>query len=1108
MRLPSLLSVSLAVSSGLVGAEARAEEKSDLGPNQNLRPDTVVFADIVDPATERIRYVGRVNTPPSGPLVAIDVTLKSPVGAALGTFASGTDLVPTAGVGAYELNFEQIDLDADGTTEGLVEWEFTVVDLSGTPIPGRIWSRRWRIDADGFASTNATDGSFYAVVPGGAPGDEGVVELKAAGLAGFKYNLIANSDGVRGGNGRSKYNNLENVAVSEYALYLAPPDPAVVNYVVNPPSLSAASITPEGVCGEVAPGLPGAEGLVEFTSNVNGVAHLVCDLDDNGVFDLTSDDDYHLLVEALPGVNSFVWDGLDNVGNLVPGGSYDCTLLLTVGEFHFVANDIETSYPGFRLFQLSSGGARTGLPMYWNDAEVQPFETEPMPNTQFGLEASGPNGVDSGTYGSAVSPNGNARSWGDFDSDSKGNDSLLDTYTWLGEDQGGPFSVTVVDATVDTDGDGLVDAEEDCVVGTDPGDPDTDDDGLTDFEEVRGRYSDPLDPDSDDDGLLDGDETSDPVVFDDTDLDGEPDVVDPDDDDDSVPTAVEGDGDADGDGTPNHRDPDDDGDGIDTIDEDPDEDGDPTDDDSDGDTVPDYLDPDDDGDGIDTIDEDPDGNGDPTDDDSDGDGTPDPLDPDDDDDLIPTAVEWDVDGDGSPDDADGDGVPNHLDPDDDGDGIPSSIEGTGDADSDGVPNFLDPDSDGDGVEDGPDGTGDVDGDSIPGFLDPDDDGDGVDTDDELGQTSEDEDCAASSPGDLDDDGIPDFQDDDDDGDGVPTATEGTDDADGDGVPNYRDCDDDDDGIPTIDEGDEDRDGDGIPDYLDLDSDNDTLGDREEGGAGDSDGDFVPDFQDADDDGDGISTFEELGDAAGTVGSLTDFADPDAAPDTDGDRDPDWLDADDDDDGIPTELEGGFGDDADGDSTPNHHDLDSDGDGLDDEDEGVLDVDGDTDPNFLDPDADGDGAPDEVEGTVDSDGDGTPDFVDVDDDGDSVRTIDEVDGDTDGDGAPDRLDTDDDGDGIPTAIESEDSLEFQPDDGDELPPWVDTDADGDGLLDEEEGTKDRDRDAVPDYLDPDGLRNAYYRGSGLSLVCATGVHPTGGAAILALAALITLRRRRA
>lgn len=76
--------------------------------------------------------------------------------------------------------------------------------------------------------------------------------------------------------------------------------------------------------------------------------------------------------------------------------------------------------------------------------------------------------------------------------------------------------------TVDTDNDGLTDAQE-ADIGTDPTVADTDGDGLTDGDEVNEYGTDPLKEDSDDDGLTDGDEVNsyntDPLAAD-TDGDG------------------------------------------------------------------------------------------------------------------------------------------------------------------------------------------------------------------------------------------------------------------------------------------------------------------------------------------------------------------------------------------------------------------------------------------------------------------------------------------------------------------------------------------------------------------------------------------------------------
>ena len=109
--------------------------------------------------------------------------------------------------------------------------------------------------------------------------------------------------------------------------------------------------------------------------------------------------------------------------------------------------------------------------------------------------------------------------------------------------------------------------------------------------------------------------------------------------------------------------------------------------DSDGDGTPDFGDEDDDGDGIDTADESPDGDSDPTDDDTDGDGTPNYLDEDDDGDGIDTADEVAGSETSGDDDPDGDGLVNWLDTDSDGDGIDDGDE-AGDENDNGVPDYL------------------------------------------------------------------------------------------------------------------------------------------------------------------------------------------------------------------------------------------------------------------------------------------------------------------------------------------------------------------------------------------------------------------------------------
>lgn len=68
-------------------------------------------------------------------------------------------------------------------------------------------------------------------------------------------------------------------------------------------------------------------------------------------------------------------------------------------------------------------------------------------------------------------------------------------------------SEPTVEEPVDSDGDGLTDAEE-AELGTDANSADSDGDGLTDAEEINEYETDPMNPDTDGDGLSDGDEVN------------------------------------------------------------------------------------------------------------------------------------------------------------------------------------------------------------------------------------------------------------------------------------------------------------------------------------------------------------------------------------------------------------------------------------------------------------------------------------------------------------------------------------------------------------------------------------------------------------------------
>ncbi len=1084
-----LLPISLLLALLLLPGRALAEGAAQLGTSQALQSNTVMYVDILDPSTERIYWNGQGN-----------LTVYRPGGQTLGTIASNNYINAYPGeTGAYRVAVSQNQ--SAGTN-----WNISV-RVGTTEQPGRLHSYNWHFNSGSYAESAATNGSFYIIAEGGAPGHDTVVELKLDGLSGYDFWINCNSTGINGVNAGKSVPMAGNSVTPEYPLYLNPPARAHYNPVTPTVTGFRFMNVIEG-CNKVVPGQYPGQFLFEV--DVFGTYHIICDTNQDGLFDITSQGDLLLVGHVIPGTNVVTWDGRNNAGNPIPFGTYDCRVRVTVGEFHYVAQDVETSYEGMRIFMVNADMTRTPLAMFWNDALVQANEVI-MPNGQYGLMASGPDGISPGPYANPAVPNGNARSWGNFSATSKGNNAYLDTFAWVYADTSASIQVIAVEDTGDDDGDGLSNFVEECITGTEGSNPDSDGDGIDDEDETAG---------------------------------GDPSI------------------DTDGDGIINALDTDDDGDGIPTLDEDADGDGDPSNDDTDADGIPDYLDLDSDGDGLADIieaggtDADNDGRVDDF-SDADGDGLADTVDPDDggtpwplpDTDADGAFDFQDIDDDGDgihtdqeradslailESDADGDGHVNWLDPDADGNSIPDGIEGRGDADGDGIFDYLDPDdndgplgdldgdgltngqeailgtnpnnpdTDGDGVPDGVEVGGnpslprDTDGDGIIDALDPDDDGDNIPT------LQERQDAAATGSDDPDGDGIVSWLDTDSDGDGLADSLEGRADLDGDGRPNCLDIDDDGDGIPTVQEiqdaidlGSPDPDGDGLPSWYDTEADGDGKPDAAEGRA-DRDGDGVINYLDPDDDdgpdgdadGDGLSNREE------TTITLTDPANPDTdgdglldgmeiGPDlhepldTDGDGVFDAFDPDDDDDGIPTLREVGdsqiAGSDADGDGLPNWHDLDSDGTGDPDAVEGTGDLDGDGIPNYVDPDdgdgplgdADGDGLTNGEETTLgtnpnsaDSDGDGIDDFTEVGGDVNNPR-------DTDGDGTIDALDPDDDGDGIPTATEIDDALALgsQDVDGDGRVNWLDPDADGDGANDGQEGRGDNDGDGVINYLDP-------------------------------------------
>jgi gliding motility-associated-like protein len=660
------------------------------------------------------------------------------------------------------------------------------------------------------------------------------------------------------------------------------------------------------------------------------------------------------------------------------------------------------------------------------------------------------------------------------------------------------FSIENVDDT-DSDGDGIDNYLDNCILTPNPDQLDTDGDGIGDV----------CDDDDDNDGVLDVDDNC-PLVANtdqlDTDEDGVGDVCDIDSDGDGIldiednciltpnPDQL----DTDRDGIGNICDDDDDNDGVLDIDDNCVLTRNSNQLDTDGDGIGNVCDEDDDNDGVDDVadncrttfnpdqlDTDGDGIGNVCDDDDDNDGV---LDLDDNCILTPNPDQLDTDN---------DGIGDACDPDDDNDGVIDSDDNCPltpnedqlDTDNDGIGDVCDEDDDNDGVLDINDNCPlianpnqrDLDNDGIGDVCDEDDDNDGViDSDDNCPLTPNEDQL------DTDNDGIGDICDDDDDNDEVLDIddncplTPNTDqlDTDSDGIGNV--CDNDDDGDLLSDDEeitngtnplDPDSDGDGKNDYVEGlgDLDGDGIIDALDSETFDTDGDGLNDEYDignedyySDSDGDGYKDWEEVEDGIRVGADIVSPINSNLFPPIDSDSDflCEFHDNDDDNDTI-LDIDDNCR------IIPNTGQLDTDNDGLgdvcdeDDDNDGVLDID---DNCPLIPNTD----------QLDTDGDGTGDVCDEDDDNDGVLDIDDNcpltpnsdQLDTDLDGLGDICDTDDDNDGV---LDVDDNCLVVPN-----PDQLDTDADGLGDVcdddDDNDGILDIDDNCPiipnPDQLDTD------------------------------------------
>jgi uncharacterized repeat protein (TIGR01451 family) len=436
-----------------------------------------VGADMNDFSGTRATY-----PPPSGTLVHTSTTrTQGSFGTATNnancnTFAQLTTIANTGNgatakytttqAGVYEIRLNNVTQNGTAQLGGFRQFDVSITPNTTTlPNPttnqGRLWSFIWGFDADDFTSAQATDANLYIRVPGGFPGTNYVWQLDLNDFAGNVYELVANNKGVNSPNAVNNQvsglsvpftDNNVNPQYRQYISYpaLTQPEPIVTN-VVTIDNFRFEDIN--GQDNTISPGsTTGVQdnGVFKFNTNINGTYAIIIDVDNDGnasngynpdgIFG-TGDISLRGTTNSS-GETTVPWDGKTNLGATLPEGTYRAQLQAIVGEYHFVAGDVENSGPtttGLFIKRAVSQAGVNDVNNYWDDI------------TGIGAANGGTSSLPDGFIG------GNGHRWGTTGSGDNfgdntnafGNLRYLDTYVY------GKFNLAttpaiIIDSTTDS----------------------------------------------------------------------------------------------------------------------------------------------------------------------------------------------------------------------------------------------------------------------------------------------------------------------------------------------------------------------------------------------------------------------------------------------------------------------------------------------------------------------------------------------------------------------------------------------------------------------------------------------------------------------------------